>query len=139
VENGALTLQGKTTFRQNVSEHSMAMATFQGGVEISQLTLDDPMQDQSFITWQRLGLQELDLHIEPTSVHLQTLELVNPSIVLLIDQDGKVNFTRLFSPPGSPSDEETLSEKEEEKEEEDVEDQDGAQTPVKVAAVRIID
>src|SRR5690606_25406864 len=41
VENGALTLQGKTTFRQNVSEHSMAMATFQGGVEISQLTLDD--------------------------------------------------------------------------------------------------
>jgi flagellar motor protein MotB len=133
VENGALTLQGKMNFQQDSSVNPMV--TFQGGMEISQLTLNDPMQDQSFLKWERLGLKELDLQIEPSSVNLQELELVDPFILFLIDTDGGINFSRLLSPPGSQLEEETSQEGKGE----EAENEGGPPTPVNVASVNISD
>jgi hypothetical protein len=76
---------------------------------VSNLVFDDPMQTKPFLTWDALELKELDLQIEPTSVNLQEIELTNPVLVLLIDADGGMNLMRLFSPPGSVSQEETAS------------------------------
>lgn len=107
VENGALTLQGKTKFQKGAKAHPLV--TFLGGMGVSDLVFDDPMQTKPFLTWDALGLKELDLQIEPTSVNLQEIELTNPVLVLMIDAEGGMNLKRLFSPPGSVSQEETAS------------------------------
>ncbi len=107
VGDGALTLQGKTHYQTRTK--TQPMVTFQGGMGVSNLALDDPMQNAPFLTWEAFVLKELDLQIEPTSVNLQEIELINPAIALLIDADGGMNLKRLFSPPGSVSQEETAS------------------------------
>jgi hypothetical protein len=131
VGSGALTLQGKTKFQKSSSAHPMV--TFQGGMGISQLALEDPTQTQSFLKWDRLGLKQLDLQVEPTSVNLQEIELVNPAVVFSIDADGGMNLNRLFSPPGSEFQEEASSGEESPKSESSGE----TTTPVKIGSVII--
>jgi hypothetical protein len=131
VGSGALTLQGKTKFQKSSSAHPMV--TFQGGMGISQLALEDPTQTQSFLKWDRLGLKQLDLQVEPTSVNLQEIELVNPAVVFSIDADGGMNLNRLFSPPGSEFQEEASTGEESPKSESSGE----TTTPVKIGSVII--
>jgi hypothetical protein len=131
VGSGALTLQGKTKFQKSSSAHPMV--TFQGGMGISQLALEDPTQTQSFLKWDRLGLKQLDLQVEPNSVNLQEIELVNPAVVFSIDADGGMNLNRLFSPPGSEFQEEASSGEESPKSESSGE----TTTPVKIGSVII--
>ncbi len=129
--SGALTIQGKTKFQKGSSAHPMV--TFQGGMKISQLALEDPTQTKTFLKWNRLGLKQLDLQVEPTSVNLQEIELVNPAVVFSIDADGGMNLNRLFSPPGSESQEEASSGEESPKSESSGE----TTTPVKIGFVII--
>lgn len=130
VGSGALNLQGKTKFQKSSSAHPMV--TFQGGMGISQLALEDPTQTQSFLKWDRLGLKQLDLQVEPTTVNLQEIELVNPAVVLSIDADGRMNLNRLFSPPGSIQDEAASGDPSSEKE-----SPEKPPTPVKIGSVTI--
>ncbi|KPK27666.1 MAG: hypothetical protein AMK69_10225 [Nitrospira bacterium SG8_3] len=104
VGSGALTLQGKTKFLRGAK--AQPMVTFQGGLGVSRLALEDPTQTNPFLTWDTLGLKQMDLQVEPTAVNLQEIELVNPAVVFSIDADGGTNLKRLFSPPGSLSQEE---------------------------------
>ncbi|GJL58939.1 MAG: ATPase [Nitrospirales bacterium] len=107
VGDGALTLQGKTHYQ--VGSKTQPMVTFQGGMGVSKLALNDPMQTDPFLTWEALELKELNLHIEPTSVNLREIELTNPTLALLIEANGGMNLKRLFSPPGSLSHNESAS------------------------------
>ncbi|MEO8325160.1 MAG: DUF748 domain-containing protein, partial [Nitrospirota bacterium] len=107
VGDGALTLQGKTQYQTRTK--TQPMVTFRGGMGVSNLVLDDPLQTKPFLTWDALVLKELDLQIEPTSVNLRDLGLTNPVLALLIDADEGMNLKRLFSPPGSGSQKETAS------------------------------
>ena len=104
VGSGALTLQGKTKFQKGAK--AQPLVTFQGGMGVSRLALEDPTQNKPFLKWDTLRLKQLDLQVEPTSVNLQAIELVNPAVVFSIDADGGMNLKRLFSPPGSVSQEE---------------------------------
>ncbi len=99
VGDGALTLQGTTHYQ--VGSKTQPMVTFQGGMGVSKFALDDPMQTNPFLTWEALELKELNLQIEPTSVNLREIELINPTLALLIEANGGMNLKRLFSPPGS--------------------------------------
>ena len=101
VGSGALTLQGKTHFQKGAK--TKPTVTFQGEMSVARLALEDPTQTKPFLTWDTLGLKQLDLQVEPTSVNLQAIELVNPAVMFSIDADGGTNFKRLFSPPGSVS------------------------------------
>jgi uncharacterized protein DUF748 len=107
IEDGALSLQGSTHYEAETT--TQPMVSFKGGMGISHLALGDPMQDTSFLTWEAFELKALDLQIEPTIVNLQKIELINPALALLIDEEGRLNLQRLFSPPGSGSQEETAS------------------------------
>ncbi len=107
VGDGALTLQGKTHYQTGTK--TQPMVTFQGGMGVSNLALDDPMENAPFLTWDAFVLKELDLQIEPTSVNLRDIGLTNPALALLIDADGGMNLKRLFSPPGSVSQKESAS------------------------------
>lgn len=107
IEDGALSLQGSTHYQAEAT--TQPMVTFKGGMGISHLALEDPMQDTSFLTWEAFQLKALDLQIEPTIVHLQKIELINPALALLIDEEGRLNLQRLFSPPGPVPQEETAS------------------------------
>jgi len=104
VGSGALTLQGKTKFQKGAK--AQPLLTFQGGMGVSRFALEDPAQNNPFLKWDTLRLKQLDLQVEPTSVNLQAIELVNPAVVFSIDADGGMNLKRLFSPPGSESQEE---------------------------------
>ncbi len=102
-------------------------------MEVSDLALKDPTQTKPFLKWDTLGLKQLDLQVEPTSVNLQEIELVNSAIVVSIDADGGMNLKRLFSPPGSVSQEEALpGEKTSE-----AESHGNSPTPVKIGSVTI--
>ncbi len=131
IENGALTLQGKTTFQKG--SKAQPMVTFQGGMGVSNLALEDPLQTTSFLTWDALALKELDLQIEPASVNLQEIELTNPELVLLIDEEGGMNLKRLFSPPGSLPQEGMVSEDKSP----EAETSGEPPTPVKIGAVTL--
>ncbi|GJL69799.1 MAG: ATPase [Nitrospirales bacterium] len=131
VGDGALTLQGKTQYQTGAK--TQPMVTFLGGIGVSNLAFDDPMQTNPFLSWDALELKELDLQIEPTSVTLQEVELTNPELVLLIDADGGMNLKRLFSPPGSVSQEETTADENPSEAETPAE----PPTPVKIGAVTL--
>ncbi|MGP0594850.1 DUF748 domain-containing protein [Nitrospira sp. T9] len=107
IEDGALSLQGSTHYQAETT--TQPMGTFKGGMGISHLALGDPIQESSFLTWEAFQLKALDLQIEPTIVNLQEIELINPALALLIDEEGRLNLQRLFSPPGPVSQEETTS------------------------------
>ncbi|HBP87021.1 MAG TPA: hypothetical protein DD706_04910, partial [Nitrospiraceae bacterium] len=108
ISDGALTLQGNTHYQTGTK--TQPMVTFQGRMGVSDLALDDPMLTKPFLTWDAFELKELNLQIEPTSVNLQEIELTNPALDLLIDGEGGMNLKRLFSPPGSVSQEGAASE-----------------------------
>ncbi|MCW5784555.1 MAG: DUF748 domain-containing protein [Nitrospirales bacterium] len=131
VGDGALTLQGKTHYQTRVETEPMV--TFQGGMGVSNLSLDDPMQDAPFLTWDAFVLKELDLQIEPTSVNLRDIGLTNPTLTLLIDADGGMNLKRLFAPPGSVSKKESATD--ENPPEADISGE--PPTPVKIGAVTL--
>ncbi|MDT3778590.1 DUF748 domain-containing protein [Nitrospira sp. MA-1] len=131
VGDGALMLRGKTHYQ--AGHKTQPMVTFEGGMGVSKLALDDPMQTKPFLTWEALELKELNLQIEPTSVKLQEIELTNPELVLLIDEDGGINLKRLFSPPGPVSQEETTADDKPPKAETTGE----PPTPVKIEAVTL--
>ncbi|WP_342348818.1 DUF748 domain-containing protein [uncultured Nitrospira sp.] len=107
VGDGALTLRGKTHYQTGTK--TQPMVTFQGEMGVSHFALDDPMQATPFLTWDAFVLKELNLQVEPTSVNLLEIGLTNPMLALLIDAEGGMNLKRLFSPPGSESQQETVS------------------------------
>lgn len=131
VGGGALTLQGKTKFQKGASADPMV--TFQGGMELSRLALEDPNQTKTFLKWDSLGLKELDLQVDPTVVNLKAIELVNPAVVFSIDADGGTNLKRLFSPPGAVAQQEVSPDEKSSEAENSVE----PITPVKIGSVRL--
>jgi hypothetical protein len=82
---------------------------------VTRLALEDPMQNNPFLKWDSLELKQMDLQVEPTSVNLQAIELVDPAVVVSIDADGGMNLKRLFSPPASQVEEDKQKEEEEKK------------------------
>lgn len=132
VGDGALTLRGKTHYQTGTK--TQPMVTFQGGMGVSNLALDDPMQTKPFLTWDALELKELNLQIEPTSVNLREIGVTNPVLALLIDADGGMNLKRLFSASGSVSQEETPSD---EKPPPEADTPGEPPTPVKIGTVTL--
>lgn len=108
VGSGALTLTGKTRY-QNASK-TEPMVTYAGSIGVSKLALVDPNSSQSFLQWDALSFKGLSLNVEPTSIKLQEVALVKPSVVLSIDQDGSSNMKRLLAPPGEADEQPTEDE-----------------------------
>ena len=133
VGSGALTLQGKTKFQKGAK--AQPLVTFQGRMGVTRLALEDPMQNNPFLKWDSLELKQMDLQVEPTSVNLQAIELVNPAVVFSIDADGGMNLKRLFSPPASQLEEDKQQEEEEKKRV--VESDTVPPAPVKIGSVTI--
>ncbi len=102
VGDGALTLNGKTRY-QGASKTD-PMVTYTGSLHIPKLVFVDSKSSKPFLRWDNLAFKNLDLNIEPTTVKVQEIFLAKPAMVLLVDQDGGLNLTRLFAPPGSTED-----------------------------------
>ncbi len=131
VGDGALSLAGKAHY-QDGSE-AKPMVTFDGGLDIAQLALVDPAQAKPFVKWDALNLKDLSLAVEPTSVTLKEVALVKPALVMSVDPDGGLNFSRLFSPAGQEDTETEASEDSNRESEEST----GSPTPVKIQTVRL--
>ncbi len=131
VEDGALSLAGKARYQDGAKTEPMV--TFDGALAIGQLALMDPAQAKSFVKWDALNLKDLMLAVEPTSVILTEVALVNPALVMSVDPDGGLNFSRLFSPAGQEDTETEASEDSNRESEEST----GPPTPVKIQTVRL--
>ncbi len=131
VEDGALSLAGKARYQDGAKTEPLV--TFDGGLAIEQLALVDPAQAKPFVQWDALKLKDLNLAVEPTSVTLQEVALVKPALVMAMDPDGGLNFSRLFSPVGQEEtdiDDSTYSDTASEQ-------SDVPPTPVKIKTVRL--
>ena len=129
VDGGVLTLEGQTHYQDGVETEPMV--TFAGALDISQVALVDPASAKPFLQWDGLNLKDLALTVEPTTVSLDEVALVNPSVKVSLDPDGGLNVTRLFTPPGQSDD--TTSDDQEETGKET----EGPVTPVKIQTVRL--
>jgi len=85
VGSGALTLRGQTHYQNAVN--TQPMVTFAGSIGVSKLALVDPNSSQSFLQWDTLSFKGLSLNVEPTSIKLEEVALIQPLVVLSIDQD----------------------------------------------------
>ncbi len=132
VGSGTLTLAGQTRY-QNTSM-TEPMVFFQGGLDVSQLALVDPTQTKPFLKWDNLNLKDLTLAVEPTSVNLNEVTLVNPSISVSFNPDGDLNLTRLFTPLDQ---EDQATEDTSPVAEDSSEESTASSTPVKVQTVRL--
>ena len=96
VGSGTLTVAGQAYYQQVSTTKPKIF--FQGDLDVSQLTLLDPMQTKPFLKWETLNLKDLALAVEPTSVKLHEVALINPLIQVSLNSHGNLNLARLFAP-----------------------------------------
>ncbi len=98
VGSGALNLAGQTHYQD--ASKTEPVVTYAGSIGVSKLAFIDPESSKPFLQWTDLAVKELSLNVEPTSVKIQEIALINPGVVFSIDPKGQSNMTRLLSPPG---------------------------------------
>ncbi len=96
VESGALTLAGETHY-QGASK-TEPMVTYRGSIAVSTLAFLDPTGSEPFLKWENLTFNDLAVTVEPTTVRVKDIALIQPAVVLSIDRDGVLNLKRLFAP-----------------------------------------
>ncbi|GJL65673.1 MAG: ATPase [Nitrospirales bacterium] len=133
LSDGALALDGKLLY-QGAPEQSPVFH-YAGQVALNQFAASDPELTEEFLKFQSLSLKELVLDVEPTTVSIGEIELVEPFVKATIAHDGSMNFSRLFSAPGT-SEEPDTSEEEPSQSESDEPAQEPL--PVKIGRVRLV-
>ncbi len=98
IGSGALNLVGQTHYQE--ASKTEPMVTYAGSIGISKLAFVDPESSKSFLQWENFSVNGLLLNVEPTTVKIQEIALLNPGVVLSIGPDGQSNIARLLAPPG---------------------------------------
>ncbi|GJL51823.1 MAG: ATPase [Nitrospirales bacterium] len=133
LSDGAIDLDGKLQYQG--APGKSPLLHYSGQVALSQFSASDPELAEEFLKFQSLLLKKLVLDVEPTTVLIEEIELVEPFVKATIADDGSMNFSRLFSPPGAS-------------EEPDVPEEESSQSetaepaqeplPVKIGRVRLV-
>ncbi|GJL62983.1 MAG: ATPase [Nitrospirales bacterium] len=133
LSDGAIDLDGKLQYL-GAPEKSPVLH-YEGQVALKQFIASDPELTEEFLKFQSLSLKELVLDVEPTTVSIEEIELVEPFVKATITDDGSMNFSRLFSPPGAKGEPDASEE-----ESSQSESSDPAQEPlpVKIGRVRLV-
>lgn len=97
VQNGAIDLAGSVRFsKEHANEPLMR---FQGNLAVNQLAVADRKDLDNVLTWKALNVNRIALNVEPTSVKIAEVVWREPSIQMVIDADGQLNFSRLAASP----------------------------------------
>jgi len=137
VASGALNVTGNTHYQ--AASETDPMVTYAGSISVSQLAFLDPESSKPFLQWDDFAFKDLALNVEPTTVKLGEIALVNPAIVFSIDPDGSSNMKRLFAPPGQIEEQSTEDTDDPSTDEEKLttEEPSSPPLPVQIETVRI--
>lgn len=81
-----------------------------GDIDIKQLDTFDLADQESWINWQNLSIDGLDLKLEPASLNIASVELVKPYFDAVIFDNGETRLYRMFVPTeGQSTDKEASS------------------------------
>lgn len=80
---------------QNEASQSLAL---RGDIDIRQLDTFDLADQEKWIHWQNLAVKTLDLQLEPASLNITTIELVEPYFDAIVFENGETRLFRMLVP-----------------------------------------
>lgn len=101
LERGALAVKGHTTF--NSEEGKDPTVRFSGDVTLDDFALVDAEASEEFLKWEQVAIQGLAVETQPTKVDLREISVSLPFAKVVQGEEGTLNVSRLFSPPGTQS------------------------------------
>jgi len=99
LKRGALSMKGHTTFQAEGEKDSTVR--FSGDVAIDDFALVDPAASEEFLKWEQLAFQGMVVDSHPVRMDLREIVVTLPYANVVQSEDGILNVSRLFSPPGS--------------------------------------
>jgi len=99
VLDGAIDLNGSVRFaKEHVRE---PLLRFQGNLAVVQFVLADHKDFSDLVTWKALKMNQIALAVEPTAVKIAEVLWQEPSVQIVVDPDGQLNFSRLAKSPAA--------------------------------------
>jgi len=80
-----------------------------GDIDIKQLDTFDLADQESWINWQSLSINALDLKLEPASLNIASIELVQPYFDAVVFDNGETRLHRMLAPATKQSADEGAS------------------------------
>ncbi len=100
--DGAVDLEGKMQYHG--SPATTPLVQYAGNIGLNRLVAKDPELSEEFLKIQSLAVNGLELEVEPTTVSIGEIKLVEPFVKATIGANGIMNLSRVFSPPGTSQD-----------------------------------
>jgi Domain of Unknown Function (DUF748) len=96
VDSGTIDLDGKLHF---ASEHPKGpLIDFHGNLGVKSLAVADRDEGHPVASWKQVQLSNMALTLDPTSVTIDELGIVQPTVHVAIDRDGISSIKKLLSP-----------------------------------------
>ena len=100
VNSGAIDLDGTVRY---AAEHPQGpLMAFEGNLSVKTLSIADRDDGAPVASWKQVGLRDIALTLDPTSVTIDEVGINQPTVHLVIDRDGTPNIKKLLPPPGTP-------------------------------------
>ena len=100
VDSGAIDMDGTVRY---AAEHPKGpLMAFQGNFSVKTLAIADRDEGALVASWKQVGLRDIALTLDPTSLTIDEVGINQPTVHLVIDRDGRPNIKKLLPPPGAP-------------------------------------
>jgi len=100
VDSGTIDLDGTIRY---AAEHSKGpLMAFQGNLGVKALAIADRDEGAPVASWKQVGLRDIALTLDPTSITIDEVSINQPTVHLVIDRDGMPNIKKLLPSPGAP-------------------------------------
>lgn len=90
--SGSASVSGKLSMQQ---QKTFGLS-FNGGVSVKQLALNEEATQAPFLTWQLLASDDVSLSLSPNRLHLGALKLQQPTGKFIIYEDRTTNISRIL-------------------------------------------
>ena len=131
--DGAVDLEGKMQYQGG--PNATPLVQYAGRIALNRLVANDPELTEKFLKVQSLEVNELELDVEPTTISIGEIKLTKPFVRATISENGTMNVSRVFSPPGSDAD---LEEPTEETPQPESSEPAKDPLPIKIGRVRLV-
>jgi Domain of Unknown Function (DUF748) len=103
VRDGAIDLHGAVRFAK--VHANGPLLRFQGNLAVNQLAIAHRNAADDVVSWKALNVNRIDLDVEPTAVKIAEVVWQEPSAQIVVEADGKLNFSRFAAlpQPGQPA------------------------------------
>ena len=93
-----------------------------GNIQLAELELVDRELGQGLVSLNQLSLDGIDTQLEPLSVKVDSVKLVDPRATVIVNEDGSINLMNALGIEQAPAEEDEASEESEQEEAAEMED-----------------